>query len=456
MPRTDYHLFAQAALLPDGWHQNVRLDITGGCIVAIEEGVAPTSADEKHEAIVPGVSNVHSHAFQRGMAGLAEARGPAADSFWTWRETMYRFVDRVGPEELSAIAALAYCEMLESGFTRVGEFHYLHHDVDGASFANPAEMSGAIVAAADETGIGLTLLPVFYAHAGFGGAPLSEGQRRFSNDVAAYARLLEAARKVSAVLPDAIVGIAPHSLRAVTGDELEAILPLAGNGPIHIHIAEQMQEVEDCLNWSGARPVEWLLNNMPVDARWCLVHATHVTEAEAASLAKSGAVAGICPITEANLGDGLFPVAAYLAKGGRIGIGSDSNVLIDLSEELRWLEYGQRLKLRERNVLTGDKARSTGEHIYREASKGGSLALGTAAVGIAVGQSADLISFDPGNPSLYGRGTERLFDSWIFAAGRRGIDCVWRRGNKVVRRGAHVAREEIVGRYRRVMAKLLL
>lgn len=455
MLKREHHLHAQAAFLPEGWRKNVRLIIVDGCVSAVEEGVTPRPADERHGAIIPGVANLHSHAFQRGMAGLAESRGASTDSFWTWRETMYRFVDQVGPEELKAIAALAYCEMLESGFTSVGEFHYLHHDLDGTPFSDRAEMGAAIVAAAAETGIGLTLLPVFYAHAGFGGTPLSEGQRRFGNDAAGFARLLEATRRVSDVLPDAIVGVAPHSLRAVTREELNAILPLAGLGPIHIHIAEQMREVKDCQSCLGGRPVEWLLDHMPVDARWCLVHATHMTEVETANLAKSGAVAGLCPITEANLGDGLFPAATYLAAGGQIGVGSDSNVLIDLSEELRLLEYGQRLASQGRNVLAGSEARSTGEQIYRHAIKGGGLALGTAGMGIIVGKAADLASLDLEHPSFCGRGSEQLLDSWIFAAGSRGIDCVWRRGTKVVHKGRHIDREDIVVRYRRVVTKLL-
>ena len=451
----DYSLFARTALLPDGWAENVRLIIVDGIIAEVEMGAAVQPQDEAHSAILPGMPNVHSHAFQRGMAGLAERRGPSADSFWTWRETMYRFVERIGPEELKAIAALAYVEMLECGFTRVGEFHYLHHDANGGRFSDPAEMSRAIVAAAAETGIGLTLLPVFYAHAGFGGAPLTEGQRRFGHDLEGFARLIDAARAAAASLPDAVVGVAPHSLRAVTPEELTALLPLAAGAPIHIHIAEQLREVEDCLRWSGARPVEWLIDNVAVDAQWCLIHATHMTGPETVRLAASGGVAGLCPITEANLGDGLFPAQAFLASGGRIGIGSDSNVLIDLSEELRLLEYGQRLTARARNILSADDQPSTGENLYREALNGGAVALGVGASEIAAGRPADLISLDLDHPALLGRDPGRLLDSWIFAAGSRGVDCVWRRGRKVVSAGQHVSRRAVVDRYRDILGKLL-
>jgi formimidoylglutamate deiminase len=447
-------LHARAALLPRGWSDNVRITVTDGAITAVETGAAPLAGDDMHAVILPGMPNAHSHAFQRGMAGLAERRGPASDSFWTWREAMYRFVDRIGPQELTTIAALAYCEMLESGFTRVGEFHYLHHDLDGSFFSDPAEMSRAIMAAAAETGIGLTLLPVFYAHAGFGGLPLTQGQRRFGCNVEEFARLLDATRTAAADLPDAIVGIAPHSLRAIAPEEMAALLPLAGEAPVHIHIAEQEREVADCLRWSGARPVEWLLDHAPVDARWCLVHATHMTREETDCLAASGAVAGLCPITEANLGDGLFPAAPFLAAGGRIGIGSDSNVLIDLSEELRLLEYGQRLTTRARNILCSPGQPSTGEHLYREALKGGGIALGSGPSAIEAGRAADLVSLDTSHPAFFARNADGLLDSWLFAAGARGVDCVWRRGRKMVSNGRHVARGAIISRYRGVMEKM--
>lgn len=452
LPTHSIH-FGQA-LLPGGWANDVRLTIAGGLVCDLAVGTVPEAGDDCRAIGLPGMPNLHSHAFQRGMAGLAETRGPGSDSFWTWRETMYRFVDRLDPDALEAIAALAYAEMLETGFTRVGEFHYLHHDASGAPFAELAAMSTAIAAAADTTGIGLTHLPVFYGHGGFGGAAPDAAQRRFVTDLDGFAALLDRIRAACAHLPDAVVGIAPHSLRAVTAEELGALVPLASGGPIHIHIAEQVREVEDCLAWSGARPVDWLLANAPVDARWCLVHATHMTDVETRALARCGAVAGLCPITEANLGDGLFPAAAFREFGGRFGIGSDSNVLIDMSEELRLLEYGQRLATRSRNVMATGPGGSTGQALFDAALVGGAQALGVAG-GLAVGQAADMIALDPDHPTLAGKRGQALTDAFVFAAGRSAIDTVWRRGAIVVEGGRHRSRDAIAARYRQALAKLL-
>jgi formimidoylglutamate deiminase len=454
MVARDRVLHAGEALLPDGWARDVRITLRDGLIALTEKGAAAASADERHAALVPGLPNLHSHAFQRGMAGLAEVRGPADDGFWTWREIMYRFVDRIGPDDLVAIAALAYVEMLESGFTRVGEFHYLHHDLNGRPFADPAEMSAAIFAAAAESGIALTHLPVFYAHSGFGGAPPHAGQRRFVHDLDRFAVLHDRLRGMAATLPDAIVGIAPHSLRAVAPGALAALEAIAGDGPIHIHIAEQEREVADCIAWNGARPVEWLLANAAVDRRWCLVHATHSAPHEIAAVARARAVVGLCPITEANLGDGIFPAAAFLAAGGAFGIGSDSNVRIDATEELRLLEYGQRLTARGRNLLAGGEGGSTGEALYRGALAGGGRAL-AAAGGITVGAPADLVSLDTAHPSLCARHGAALLDGLLFSAGRAGIDCVWRRGEKLVSGGRHHRRAPIVERYRRTLAAVI-
>src|SRR3954465_1564587 len=296
-----------SALLPSGWADDVQVVVADGTVAKVTTGVAPESRDERHQLAVPGIASLHSHAFQRGMAGLAEMRGSTADTFWTWRETMYRFALDMTPEDVEAVATLLYAEMLEQGFTRVGEFHYLHHDRDGTPYANPAEMAGRIVLAAGATGIGLTLLPSFYAHSGFGGAAPHAGQRRFICSIDQFAKLVSASEIAVRGLPGANLGIAPHSLRAVTPDELAAIEPLAGGGPIHIHAAEQTREVEECVAWSGQRPVEWLLEHAPIDRRWCLIHATHTNATEIAALAKSGAVAGLCPVTEASLGDGIFP-----------------------------------------------------------------------------------------------------------------------------------------------------
>jgi len=446
-------LWFQSALLFEGWSNNVRITFGENAIQKIETGVAPASGDERHGIAVPGLANVHSHAFQRGMAGLAEIRGPAHDNFWTWREVMYRFLDRLMPEDVEAIAALAYIEMLETGFTRVGEFHYLHHDPSGVPYANIAELAERIVAAAQQTGIALTLLPVFYAHGNFGGRPPVPGQKRFLNDTARFAKLVEASRSTIALLPDANLGIAPHSLRAVTPDELKEILPLANGGPFQIHAAEQIKEVDDCLEWSKQRPVEWLLNNAGVNDNWCLVHATHMTPDETKRLANSGAVAGLCPITESNLGDGIFPTPDYLAARGRFGLGTDSNVLVDPAQELRMMEYAQRLSLRARNVLAPQTGRSTGRALFDGALAGGFRALGVPAHGIEKGAAADLVSLDARDPGFAGRTGDMILDSWIFAGG--AVDCVWRQGIKVVSRGVHHSRDAIARRYKDAITRIL-
>ncbi len=443
-------LWFDTALLPDGWASSVRLTVADGRIAKVETDVPPAPGDERGVAAVPGVGNLHSHAFQRAMAGLAETPAPqGGDDFWSWREVMYRFVERLTPDDVEAIAAQAYAEMLESGFTRVGEFHYLHHDLGGAAFADPAEMVHRIVAAAATSGIGLTLLPVFYSRGGFGGQPSATRQQRFSHSLDGFARLLDASKRSLEGLPDAVLGVAPHSLRAVTPDELAALVPLAGTGPIHIHVAEQTREVSDCLNWSGQRPVAWLLDHAPVDARWCLVHATHIDAEEVAALAASGATAGLCPITEANLGDGVFPAVDYLAKGGHFGIGSDSNVLIDFAEELRLLEYGQRLTARARGQL------GSGADLVKGAQLGGARALGLTRSGLEVGASADILSLDTSHPALCGKHGDALLDGWIFAARGGAVDTVWRRGVRVVERGRHVNAEAIGERYRKSLARVL-
>lgn len=447
-------LWFRSLLLPDGWADSVRLIVTDGRIETLLKDTPAKAGDEIHEIGLPGLPNLHSHTFQRGMAGLTERRGTTADSFWTWREAMYRFVDHMGPDEVEAIAAQAFLEMLESGFTRVGEFHYVHHDASGAPYANIAELATRIAAAAGETGIALTLLPVFYLHAGFGGLPAAPGQRRFINDVDDYGRLIEASRKAVSSLPGALVGIAPHSLRAATPEEIATILPLADGGPVHIHVAEQTKEVEDCLAWSGKRPVELLLDRLPVDERWCLVHATHVTDAEIDGIVARGATVGLCPITEANLGDGIFPAQAFMDRGGRFGIGSDSNVLIDAAEELRLLEYGQRLVLRTRNALADASTPSVGGSLFDAALAGGAQALGAPSA-LAVGEYADLVSLNADDIALAHRRHDQWLDAWIFAGGRRNVDCVWRAGAKLVSGGRHIHRDAIGRRYRLALEKVL-
>jgi formiminoglutamate deiminase len=368
---------------------------------------------------------------------------------------MYRFLDRLTPEDVAAVSAQAFAEMLEAGFTRVGEFHYLHNDVDGRPYAQPGELTDAVAAAAAEAGIGLTLLPVFYAHADFGGAPPLHGQRRFVTDPDAFADLLAHARKAVAGQVGASVGVAPHSLRAVTPDELAAILPLAQGGPVHIHAAEQLKEVAACVAWSGARPVEWLLANAGVDARWCVVHATHLTAAETSGLARSGAVAGLCPITEANLGDGVFPAPAYLAAGGRIALGTDSNVQIDAAAEIRALEYAQRLAQRSRNVLAEAEGLSVGASLFRRARAGGAQALGQDGAGLQAGAAADIVALDLAHPALIERSGDMILDAWVVSAGREAVAAVWRAGEQVVESGRHLRAGPIARRYRASLRRLL-
>ncbi|MFN3837749.1 MAG: formimidoylglutamate deiminase [Brevundimonas sp.] len=455
----DRSLWFQAALLPDGWAQSVRIGLANGRIAGVETGVERDAGDEGGGVALPGMTNLHSHAFQRAMAGLTEARGPegqagADDDFWSWRALMYRFLDRGGPEEIEAITALAFLEMLEGGFTRVCEFHYLHNAPSGQAYDDIAEIAGRVASAARTTGIGLTLLPVFYAHAGFGGQPPAHGQRRFITDLDGFADLVGRCRDIAAGLDGAVVGVAPHSLRAVAPSELATMPSLADGGPIHIHVAEQVREVDDCLAWSGARPVEWLLDHAPVDARWCLIHSTHVTEAEWRGLADRKAVVGLCPVTEANLGDGVFPAADFLSAGGRFGIGTDSNVQIGVADELRLLEYSQRLTHRRRAVMA-DARRSTGRALYDQAQAGGAQAAGVDAAGLAVGAFADIVSLDVSGVAFAGRSRDAVLDSWLFAAPRGAVSSVWRAGREVVKGGRHVARDQVEARYRQAVLRIL-
>jgi formimidoylglutamate deiminase len=451
-------LWFESVLLPSGWTQQVRLSVADGRISAIAAGVPAAPGDERHAIGLPGLPNLHSHAFQRGLAGLTEQRGAGSDSFWSWRELMYRFLARLGPEEFEAVTALCYAEMLEAGFTRVGEFHYLHHDLDGAAYAAPAELAQRVAAAAAASGIALTLLPVFYAHAGFGGSAPHERQRRFINTPESFARILEESRRAVRPLADGTVGVAPHSLRAVSAGELSALLQLAAGGVVHIHIAEQTREVEECLAWSGRRPVEWLLEAAPVDERWCLVHATHVTPDELGGIAARNAVVGLCPITESNLGDGIFPAAAFLAQRGRFGVGSDSNVMLDAAAELRTLEYSQRLALQARNVLAGEAGRSSGRRLFETALAGGAQALlgpaAGSAAGLKLGAPLDAVSLSATHPALLERRDDELLDSWIFAGGAGVIDCVWRAGAKLVSGGRHRDRDSLLKRYRAALRRL--
>jgi|SRR6185437_2999839 len=398
---------------------------------------------------LPGMPNLHSHAFQRAMAGLAERRGPGDDSFWTWRETMYGFASRIGPDALRAVAAQLYVEMLKAGYTRVCEFHYLHNAPDGAPYADRAAMSRAVVEAARDTGIGLTLLPVLYMTGGFDGRPLSDRQRRFGLSVDAYLRLLESLCALES--PGMRVGIALHSLRAVPEGAMREVLdaPLARDRPIHIHIAEQIGEVQDCLGIRGARPVQWLFDHADVDARWCLVHATHLDESEMRAIAQSGAVAGLCPTTEANLGDGLFPLANYLDAKGVLGIGSDSHISVSPVEELRWLEYGQRLVMRHRNIAARKPGASVGEMLWAAALRGGLQAAGQ-----REDETRDVIVLDDSSPLLAARDEESVLDTFLFAGNTPLVRDVVAGGEWVVRDFRHRAEDRIAADYRAAVEAL--
>lgn len=448
-------IFARRALLPSGWADDVRVTSESGRITAVQAGGAAQAGDARVDVLLPALANLHSHAFQRAMAGRTEVRAKGRESFWTWREIMYRFLDRLTPDQMQAIAAMVYVEMQEAGFASVGEFHYVHHQPGGVPYDELGEMSARVMAAAGETGIGLTHLPVLYSYGGAGKVALAGGQLRFGNDIERFARLLEASRELALGLAaDTVVGIAPHSLRATCPEDLAAVLPLAAGGPVHIHMAEQPKEVEDISAWLGARPVEWLLANAPVDGRWCPIHATHMTAAETEGLARSGAVAGLCPITEANLGDGPFNGPGWIAAGGAFGVGSDSNVRISMVEELRTLEYSQRLRDLSRNVLVPGEG-SVGAFLYKGAAEGGARALGRDAGAIAAGRLADLVAVDGDHPALCGLSGDQLLDGLVFAAPDGVVTDLWSAGRHQVRAGRHLARDGVVAGYRAAVASLL-
>jgi formimidoylglutamate deiminase len=440
------------AWLADGFAADAGIRIADGEYTGVARG--EQSVPPLGEYVVPGLANLHSHAFQRAMAGLAERQSNTDDSFWTWREVMYAFAGRIGPDDLQAIAAQLYVEMLKAGYTQVCEFHYLHHQPDGTPYDDPAAMSLALIEAAGEAGIGLTLLPTLYMTGGFDGRPLSERQRRFGHDVDGYLRLLERLRGEES--QRVRLGIALHSLRAVPEVAMRDVLAsgFARACPIHIHVAEQIGEVQDCLQIRNARPVEWLLDRAPVDSRWCLVHATHLTENETRCLAASGAVAGLCPTTEANLGDGLFPLKAYLDAGGRIGIGSDSHISVSAVEELRWLEYGQRLITRHRNVSASRASPHTGDTLLRLALAGGAQAAGVGIGALRPGARADFIVLDDESPLLAGRDAADAIDTWIFAGNANLVRDVVVAGEPVVRDFRHRDEERIASRYREVVKRL--
>jgi formimidoylglutamate deiminase len=446
-------IWAETALTADGWQGGVAVAVEDGRIARVTAGAAPTGT--RVGCLVPAPANLHSHAFQRAMAGLTERRGPdARDSFWTWRQLMFRFLDALTPEDVEAIAAFVQMEMLEAGYAAVAEFHYLHHQPGGAPYARLAELSERIVAAAAETGIGLTLLPVLYRWGGCDRRALGPGQVRFGNDPERFATLHDEARAALSALPaDACLGVAPHSLRAVDPWALVDCVKLAGGGPVHMHLAEQVAEVDEVQAARGHRPVEWLLGNVAVGPEWCLIHCTQMEPHETERLAATGAVAGLCPITESNLGDGTFDGVRWLGAGGRFGVGSDSNVRISLSEELRTLEYSQRLRDRSRAALA-EPGRSTGRRLYEDAVLGGARATGRGAARIEAGAWADLVALDEDAVALVGREGDTTLDTWIFAGDDGLVSDVWSAGRHVVSGGRHRRREGIVRRYADTIRRL--
>jgi formimidoylglutamate deiminase len=454
-------LFAARALLTTGWHNNVLLEWDeNGCLTRVAPDNARADAKASVDLVLPGMPNLHSHAFQRAMAGLTEYRANPTDSFWSWRTLMYQFAQKLSPPALKAIALQLYIDMLKAGYTSVCEFHYVHHDVGGKPYANPGETSACLIAAAEEAGIGLTLLPVLYQYSGFGAQAPHAGQARFINSPQWIIDLLQDLQRAHPQHAGLRYGVAPHSLRAVSpaslNDMLAALKQWDAKAPIHIHIVEQTKEVDDCVAHLGQQPVAWLLDNIDVDAHWCLVHATHMTQSETQALAHSGAIAGICPSTEANLGDGIFNGADYAQAGGSWGIGSDSHISTSMREELRLYEYSQRLIQRQRNVLTGAQGGSVGAYLYTQALRGGAAASGRPVAGLMTGQRADLIVLNHEHADLCGKTGDQLLDSFIFCNhGQSPVRDVMSAGRWVVRDGRHVAEENSATAYRAALQDLL-
>ena len=447
-------LFARHALLPAGWQRDVQIVWDDeGALTGVTPDSAPAPGQPVAQFVLPGMVNLHSHAFQRALGGLTETAGDGPDSFWTWRDLMYRFARHITPEHIEAIAAQLFSECLRHGYTSVCEFHYVQRDQQGAIYARPAETAERVVSAARATGIGVTMLPVLYSYAGFGGQPLKPEQNRFRTGPEDVLRMIEALEPLRCGQVE--VGAAPHSLRAASSAQIgELLAALPAGRPVHIHIAEQQAEVEQCIAATGMRPVRYLMEQFALDARWCLVHATHLDEDETAALAASGAVAGLCPTTEANLGDGLFPLAPYLAAGGRFGIGSDSHVSQSAVEELRWLEYGQRLLHQRRNVAASISQRGVGDFLWTGALAGGALAAGRPVGAIAPGKRADLLVLDSEHPNLAGIAPEDVLGSLVFCGNDNLIKDVMAGGRWVVRDHRHFAQATIAQRYVHTIAEL--
>lgn len=457
-----YSFFVEKVLLPDGWADNVLITLSAERIVeAVEVDVIPPKGIERIDGIlIPGMPNLHSHAFQRAFAGFSESSGQTNDCFWTWRKVMYQFVDKINPEQALVIAKQLYIEMLKFGYTSVAEFHYLHHDSNGNRYDDPAEMSHSVINAALETGIAITHLPVYYRFSGFNDLQATDGQRRFIHQPDEYHRLLDALFAYYRSDQRIRIGIAPHSLRAASGADINAITNILDgydpDAPIHIHIAEQIAEVKDCIAHTEQRPVQHLFEQCDVNKRWCLIHATHMNDQEAWELAESGAVAGLCLTTEANLGDGFFPAPLYLERQGAFGIGSDSHISVSPFEELRLLEYGQRLLHQKRTILCDSETVSVGRYLYQGALKGGAQATGRKTGKIAIGQQADWLVLDENNPALFGKTEDQILDAIIFSTLINPVKDVMVSGQWVVRDGVHKQEEQSLNDFRRVVEELCL
>ncbi len=446
---------AKQVLTADGWQHNATIEIDDSGYISKISG-DHRQADESVDILLPALSNLHSHSFQRAMAGLAEKRGPnPIDDFWSWRKVMYRFLEILSPDDIQTIAALVQMEMLEAGFAASAEFHYVHHAHKGQRYAQLDELSQRHFEAARLTGIGYTHLPVLYMQGGLDGRELIGGQLRFGCSIDEFHTLFDTLDGRFSDLPkDYCLGVAPHSLRAISPEALSSVIQLAPNAPIHIHAAEQLAEVREVKEVLGTTPVRWLLENMPIDHRWCLIHATHLDHAETVDLATSNAVAGLCPITEANLGDGIFNAETYMKNGGNFGIGADSNVNIALSEELRMLEVSQRLRDQRRVVLSNEQTKSNGRYLYQSACQGGAQAIGRKSGSIEVGTLADLVALNANHYSIAELSEDTILDTWIFACSDDIISDVWSAGRHMVRDGVHVQRNKITSEFHQTITRL--
>ncbi|MDX1459700.1 MAG: formimidoylglutamate deiminase [Xanthomonadales bacterium] len=449
-------IYCAHVLLEDGWAQDRLIHCDEhGMIRSISEGRRDQAREVLQGPVVPGMPNLHSHAFQRLMTGLTGAKGAGRDSFWTWRQAMYGFANRITPEQLEDCAAWLFAEMLTAGYTSCAEFHYVHHQKNGQPFDQPAEMSARILAASDHGGMPLTLLPVLYQVSGFGAADANPEQARFAHDLDAYLRLVSAASDLAAAASHARVGYAPHSLRAVPASSIRELGSVMNSEDvIHIHIAEQPAEVEDCLAHTGQRPVAWLLDHANLGSHWCLVHATHVEPEEIRGMASTGAIAGLCPTTEADLGDGVFDAVRFTDAGGSFGIGSDSNLVVSPVSELQLLEFTQRLMRRERNCLReGDWP--TGRYLWQHAAKAGAQALGQPCGALGPGLRADLVELNPDHPLLAERSGDEVLETWVMSGTAALVRTVFTAGQARVREGRHVDYDALAGRYRDAVHALL-